>query len=537
VTSPLTSPAWSGPRNLTRADRVIAFINQLPIVDGPAVGQRFRVDPWQEAWVRAIYEPQADDGLRIVRRAVLSVARKNAKSYLVAGLLLAHLIGPEATTNGQIYSCAVDREQAAVIFQMARKMIEMTPALQSHLRVVQSTKTIFVTRTDVKARGSVYRALSAETSGKHGLGATFFVYDEFGEARDDELWNTMFDSQQAVASPLAVVISTQNNQPTHPLSVMIDDGLRGEDPTTVCHLYAAPEGCDVTDEAAWLAANPALASWKRREPIAVTAAEAARLPAKESNFRRRYLNQRVSAIASLIPASEWRDCADSTIRIANGEEVILALDLSARNDLTALTAITTGDQIRTTTWAWKPAELLADHARRDGADYPTWTTQGHLLTSPGKYIHPQSIALKVAELVGRLQVRALVYDRWKIEELLREFDRIGLEAQVGPGDGLRLEPWGQGFREMDPAVIALESTIIDRRLTHDDNPVVNFCITNAVAISDPAGLRKLAKDKSRFRIDAAVTLAMALAFLARDRAAQGDVPTPFEDPDFEYFFG
>lgn len=544
-------------RNKGRADRIIAFLNLLPIVDGPAVGQRFQVDPWLEAWIRDIYEPELvvkGRPTRQVRRAVLSVARKNAKSYAVAGLLLAHLIGPEAQPNGQIFSCAVDREQAAVIFHMCRKMIEMTPSLKKVLRVINSTKTIMVMASNLNSKGSVYRALSAESSTKHGLGPAFFVYDEFGEAKNDELWNTMLDGQQAVESPLAVVISTQNNDPLHPLSQMIDDGLKVDedgkkvDPTIVCHLYAADEDCDLMDEAQWVKANPALNHWKSKVPIATAAAEAARLPSKEANFRRRYLNQRVSMHSTLINRKDWKSCEDKelafvphgndeeTNAFVEGEEVYLGLDMSLRHDLTALVMVSATDGSRVESWCWKPEDHLDEHTKRDGVRYDLYAQQGELLTNPGVTVSPRSVAVKIAELCSMYRVKGLAFDRYGTRELLNHFDDIGLEAQENEFSwtgGLRIVPWGQGFRDMSPAVTAFEEAILTRELKHRGQPLLTFCVMNAMVRMDEAGNRKLDKAKSRFRIDAAVALAMALGLKTRDRGEGTIAASPWEDESFK----
>lgn len=529
-------------RNPTRADRVIAFMNALPLVDGEAIGARFKVDPWLEAWVRDIYEPEFDDGRRVVRRAALSVARKNAKSYAVAGMLLAHLIGPEAVPNGQIYSAAVDREQASVIFHMCRKMIEATPPLAKVLRVISSTKTIMVKPGFTgRGRGSIYRALSAEVSAKHGLGASFFVYDEFGEARNDELWNVLLDSQQAVASPLAVAISTQNNDPNHAFSVMIDDGLKKEDPRLVVHLHAAPEGCDLMDEAGWIAANPALKTWKRMDPIAAAAAEAVRIPAKEQNFRRRYLNQRVSMHSSLISRADWLACLPNgealpltatladTEDFAPGEETYLALDMSLRTDLTALAAVSASGSL-VKTWCWKPADLVEEHGKRDRQHYSTWAKQGWLLTTPGRSIGAGFVARKIAEINVRNPVKGLAYDRAYTEELLKRMDEEGLIAQEGDGSGLRIVPWGQGFVSMGKAVNAFEHAVLQGELRSDGNPLLTMAVTNAVVDTDPAGNRKFMKNKVVQRIDPAVALAMALGLRAQDRLTTAI--SAFEDEGF-----
>lgn len=531
-------------RNPTRADRVIAFMNLLPLVDGEAIGQRFKVDPWLEAWIRDIYEPEYEDGRRVVRRAALSVARKNAKSYAVAGMLLAHLIGPEAVPNGQIYSAAVDREQAAVIFHMCRKMIEVTPAFQRKLRVVASTKTIMVKPGVATAgRGSVYRALSAEVSAKHGLGATFFVYDEFGEARDDELWNVLLDSQQAVASPLAVAISTQNNDPNHAFSVMIDDGLKKEDPRLVVHLHAAPEGCDLLDESAWIAANPALLTWKRMDPIAAAAAEAQRIPAKEQNFRRRYLNQRVSMLSSLIARADWLACLPGgeplsiTTRFSQaedfkpGEPIYLGLDMSLRTDLTALVAVSASGKLAKT-WCWKPVDLVDEHKRRDRQNYDVWSNQGWLQTTPGRSIGAEFVAAKIKEIHERNPVVGLAFDRAYTEELLKRMDEVGLIAQEGDGAGLRIVSWGQGFVSMGKAVNAFEHAVLQGELQSDGNPLLTMAVTNAVVDTDPAGNRKFMKNKVVQRIDPVVALAMALGLRAQDRLSAPPV-SAFEDDSFE----
>lgn len=531
---PLLTPEYQGPRNTARADAIIDFIERLPIVDGPAVGQRIKLDPFQIHWIRSIYEPgDRDNGLRVVKTAILSIARKNSKSYLVAGLLLCHLVGSECVPNGQVYSCATDREQASVIFRMIKQMIEKTPALARVLKVVQTTKTIFVTRSDLKSAGSVYRALSADAGTKHGLGADFFVYDEYGEARNKDLWDVMADSQGARLDPLAVVISTQAAEPDHPLSIMIDDALSGADETVVCRLHTATEGCDLLDESAWLEANPCLASWKKREPIAKKAAEAKRVPTSEANFRRRYLNQRVNDLATLVPRAEWEAAEKRHDGLQAGDAIYLGLDMSQTTDLTALVAVSVEDHSRVASWFWKPSALIADHAKRDSAPYDVWVKQGHMIAAPGKIIDPEAVARHVVMLASIYDIKALAYDRYGINALLKEFDKLDFDAQEGEGDGLRLEPWGQGFSSMAPAVTAFETALLTEDLSHDGNPVLTRCVMNAVVRMDPAGNRKLDKDKSTGRIDGAVSLAMAMGLKARDRPAnepkQWDA---WSDPNF-----
>jgi phage terminase large subunit-like protein len=440
-------------------------------------------------------------------------------------LVLVHLVGPEAERNGEIYSAANDREQAAQVFKMAKQMVEAEPELGAVLRVVASTKTIAC-----YSNGSFYRALSAESGTKHGLNPTFVIFDELAQAKNRDLYDVLDTSMAARAEPLFLAISTQSNDPEHICSKLIDDGLSGEDPTTVCHLYAAPEDCELDDEDAWYAANPALGDFRSFDELAVAAAKAKRLPAEEPKVRNLYLNQRVSPSSTVIARSDWMACKGPAALI-DGEKIYLALDLSAKVDLCALVAVSVGDKSRTAVWFWKPGDYLEDHERRDRVPYREWARTGLLLAPGGRSIHPQAVALKIAELSSRYEVVGLAYDRWGMPNLLREFDAVGLEAHPDgeDGDGLRLVPWGQGFKDMSPAIDALETAVLHGDLIHDGNPILTWNVANAIAVMDPAGGRKLDKSKARFRIDGAVALAMALGLKDRERK-------PEAEPEYRLMF-
>jgi phage terminase large subunit-like protein len=455
-----------------------------------------------------------------VRRAILSIARKNGKTALIAALVLVHLIGPEAIQNGEIYSAANDREQAGQVFKVAAQIVRADPELSEMLRVIDSTKHIAC-----YSNGSFYKAMSAEAGTKHGLNPTFVIFDELAQAKNRELYDVLDTSMGARAEPLFVVISTQSNDPEHILSKLLDDGLNAGDPSICCHLYEVPESDDAFDPANWKKANPALGDFRSLADLKAIADKAQRMPAEEPKFRNLYLNQRVAPIASLISRVEWMACA-GTAEFVEKEEVYLALDMSAVIDLTALVMGSAGDKTRVRAFCWKPEDLLAEHSDRDFGSgnqrYVQWWNDGHLLASPGRTIDPAVVAQKIIELWRAYTVLGLAYDRWRIADLLREFDRLGFEAWEDRGGdkrgtGLRLIPWGQGYRDMAPAIDALELDVIERKLEHPSNPVLTWAMANAVSTMDPAGNRKLDKEKARFRIDPAVALAMLEGIKSRDR--------------------
>jgi phage terminase large subunit-like protein len=290
------------PEGKRRAQAVIDFIERLTIPSGTNQGKPFKLDAFQKAFIRDIYEPHVGNR-RAVRRAILSMARKNGKTALIAAIVLAHLVGPEAIVHGEIYSAANDRDQAGIVFKFARQIVDLEPELRAVLDVVPSTKTMVARRT-----ASIYRAVSAEAGTKHGYLPSLVIYDELAQAKNRELYDVLDTSFGAREEPLFITISTQSNDPEHVLSKLIDDGLSGVDPTIVCHLYAAARDCDLDDEVQWKKANPALDSFRDREDLATAIRKAIRMPAEEPKVRNLFLNQRVAPIAALISRQEWMAC-------------------------------------------------------------------------------------------------------------------------------------------------------------------------------------------------------------------------------------
>ena len=506
-------------RRADRAKAVIDFIELLTVPSGEGQGGRFKLREWQKRFIRDIYEPHIG-GKRAVRRAILSIARKNGKTALIAALVLAHLVGPEAITNGEIFSAANDREQAAQVFKVARQIVDADSELSEIIRVVPSTKTLVC-----YSNGSFYRAISAEAGTKHGLNPTFVIFDELAQAKSRDLYDVLDTSMGARSEPLFVVISTQSNDPEHILSKLIDDALHAKDPTICCHLYEVPEEAkDIFDPREWKKANPALGDFRSLADLKAIADKAKRSPAEEPKFRNLYLNQRVAPVSSLISRAEWTACAGE-VTFEEKEEVYLALDMSAVVDLTALVMGSAGEVTKVRPFIWKPEDLLDEHSNRDFGSgnkrYNEWHKAGHLLVSPGRTINPEVVALQIVKLCRAYTVLGLAYDRWRIADLLREFDRLGFEAWEDKGGekqgtGLRLVPWGQGYKDMAPAIDALELDVINRKIVHPSNPVLTWTMANAVATMDPAGNRKLDKDKARFRIDPAVALTMMDGLKSRD---------------------
>jgi phage terminase large subunit-like protein len=502
-----------------RVQLIFDFIGKLIVPSGKGAGKPFVLRNFEKDFIRDIYDPITKNNKRLVRRAILSLARKNGKTTLIACLVLVHLVGPENIMNGENYSLANDRDQASIVFKYAAQIVRADPELEQYIRIVDSTKTMVC-----YSNGSTYRALSAEVSTKFGLNTSFAVFDELAQARNRDLYDSVDTSMAAREEPLFVVISTQSSDPQHILSQLIDDGISGHDTTTVCHLYAVPDDADdsacFSDKKLWKLANPALGDFRSLSEMKTAAKRAVRMPTFEASFRNLYLNQRIDAQSPFIPRIEWMGCKGD-VSITHDEGLYLGLDLSGKTDLTALVGVSDGEKEKVKAWFWKPKESLQEHENRDRVPYIVWEKQKYILTTPGRAIQYKFIAHELAGIVSYNKIIGMAFDRYRIDDLMNAMTDIGLECYVDGKDepragALRLVPWGQGYKDMTPAVEALEISILQRRLVHDGNPVLTWNISNAIAISDPAGNKKLDKSKTRFRIDGAVALSMAVGLKSRD---------------------
>jgi phage terminase large subunit-like protein len=514
-------------QNKARAQRVIDFIEKLIVPSGEGAGKSFKLEKFQKDFIKDIYTPaykKKGNLLRCVRRAILSLARKNGKSTLITGLVLAHLVGPEAELNGEIYSAATTKKQAGIIFKYAKQIVDADLELSSYIKIVDSTKTMVC-----YSNGSVYKVLCAEAGQQYGENPTLIIYDELAQAKNMNLYNALDSSMGARAEPLFVVISTQSNDPQHILSILIDDGLSGLDPTTVCRLHSVPDNAEnvLEDEKLWKLANPALDIFRSLEDIRAQAQRAKRMPSFEASFRNLYLNQRVDTKSVFIPRAEWEGCKGTT-EIPIGSDIYLALDLSGKIDLSALVGVSDGEYSKVKSWFWKPKDSLKEHEDRDRVPYSLWENQGFIKTTPGRAIQYSFIAQELAEINKNYNILGIAFDRYRIDDLMNAMDEIGLDCYVEGKDkqviGIRLVPWGQGYVSMTGAVEALEISIVDRLLIHDGHPCLTWNISNTITISDAAGNRKIDKSQTRFRIDGAVALAMAVGLKSKDRAVEKTSP-------------
>lgn len=490
---------------MTRAERVIAFIERYCLVpEGKLLGQPVRLLPFQKKFITDVY-----DNPNGTSRAYLSIARKNGKTATIACILLAHIVGPEAQQNSRIISGAQSREQAGEVFNYASKMIMISPELSKLTRIVNSGKRIIGL-----ARNVEYKAISAEAKTAHGGSPILAIMDEVGQIKGptDDFVEAIETAQGAhEGRAMLFAISTQAATDNDLFSRWIDDAQKSEDPRIVCHVYAAPEDCDLDDRAAWQAANPALGVFRSLKDVEDFSRMAERMPSKEASFRWLFLNQRIDASAPFVSRSVWAECARPVADAFDGP-VYGGLDLSEVQDLTALVLISPVDgvwNVRPTFWL--PGDGLRQKSVADRVPYDVWHKDGHLVAAPGRTIDYQFVAEHLRTVCDDMDVRKIAFDRWNWRHLKPWLLKAGFDEEQLEGDHAIFEQFGQGYASMSPALRTLEADLLNRKVAHGGHPVLTMCAANATVQSDPSGNRKLSKSDSRGRIDGMVALAMARA--------------------------
>lgn len=471
------------------------------IPEGKHVGKPLKLTKDQRRWLGEIYDSST-------RTFILSMARKNAKTALSACLVLLHLVGPEARANSQLYSAAQSRDQAAILFELAAKMVRQNEQLSQYVNIRDTAKELLCS--DL---GTIYKALSADAATKYGLSPALVIHDELGQVRGprSELYEALETASAAQEAPLSIIISTQAPTDADLLSLLIDDALTGADPCLKVALHTAPIDMDPFSEEAIRLANPHFDVFMNKTEVLRQAADAQRLPSREAAYRNLILNQRVEANSPFISRAIWLENGGLPDEI-EGRDVWGGLDLSSVSDLTALVLVSdAGDVVPT---FWLPLEGLAEKARTDRVPYDVWHRDGFLQATPGRAIEYEFIAEYLRGVFDRCNVKAMAFDRYNMRFLRPWLERVGFDED----ELARFVEFGQGFVSMSPALRELESRLLAKKLKHGLHPVLTMCAANAVAVSDPAGNRKLDKKKATGRIDGMVALTMAIGSMPTESA-------------------
>ena len=490
-----------------KAQRVVRFIEALRHTKGEFHGQPFHLLPWQEKIIRDVFGTVRDDdpAMRQYTTAYIEIPKKNGKSELGAAIALNMLINDDEW-KAEVYSCASDRQQAAIVFDVAVDMVRQSPALMKRVKIIPSTRRMIYQPT-----GSIYQVLSSEVATKHGLNVSACIFDELHTQPTRALYDVMTQgSGDARRQPLWFLLTTAGTDrnsicwEVHQKALDILEG-RKNDPRFYPVLFGLPDDADWTSEENWYRANPSLDHTITIDKVRDAFRKAQETPADENQFRQLRLNQWVKQSVRWMPMDKWDECGGVVDPYAlEGRACYAGLDLSSTSDLTALVLVfppTSEDEpYIALPFFWLPEETLSLRVRRDHVPYDQWAKRGYIQTTEGNVVHYGFIERFICELGERYDIREIAHDRWNATMMVQTLE----------DDGFTMVPFGQGFKDMSPPTKELMRIVLEHRLCHGGHPVLRWNMDNAFVRTDPAGNLKLDKEKSTEKVDGAVALVMAL---------------------------
>ncbi len=503
-------------RGLTfHVERALDVINFFPEVlklsTGKWEAKPFNLLGWQEFVVGSLFGWLRADGLRRYRMAYVETAKGSGKSPLAAGVGL-YMLMSDREDRAEVYAAATKKDQAKILFRDAIAMVRQSPVLLNSLQISGSVGNEY--NLAYHRRASFFRVIASDEDSQSGPRPHCSLVDELHEHKTGAVLDMLDLGTKSREQPLTFAITNAGVDKKsvcgvqHEYANRVASGQTEDDEFFgyVCALDEKDE--PLVDESVWEKVNPSLmAGLPGYDYVRRQVTKARGMPSKESVVLRLNFCRWVQALSPWLSADVWLSAADSEYPrdLLSGRRCWGGLDLSSTQDLTALVLIfdkTESDPVfRQLSFFWIPGDRVAEKEESDQVEYKFWIESGFVEAPAGKAIDKRAVLARAVEICSAYDVESIGYDRHRIEDLLQLMGDEGHE--------LPLEPFGQGYASMAPAVDEYERMLVNDELKHDGNPCMTWNAANAVVDMDPAGNRKLNKRRAVGRIDGAVAAVMA----------------------------
>ena len=425
-------------------------------------------------------------------------------SELGAAIALNMLVNDDEW-KAEVYSCASDRQQAAIVFDVAVDMVKQSPALMKRIKIIPSMK-----RMVYQPTGSIYQVLSSEVATKHGLNVSACIFDELhtqptralydvmtqgsGDARKQPLWfflTTAGTDRNSICWEVhQKALDILEGRKRDPRFYPVIFGLRTKKTGRMKGTGTGPTHRWGTPSPSTKCATPTARRW-RRPPMRTCSVSLGSISGSSNPCAGCPWTSGTSAAARSIPTN-WKagllwgprpflderpDHAGAGIPAEDGDGVYTVLP-----------------------FFWLPEDTLPLRVRRDHVMYDVWKKQGFIQTTEGNVVHYGFIQQFICQLGERYNIREIAYDRWNATMMVQALE----------DDGFTMIPFGQGFKDMSPPTKELMRLVLERHVNHGGHPVLRWNMDNAFVRTDPAGNLKIDKEKSTEKVDGAVALVMAL---------------------------
>lgn len=509
--------------DLEAANRAIGYFEDVLCLNGGQFeGKAFVVLPWQAFIIGSLFGWKAADGFRRFRVAYIETGKGSGKSPLAAGIGLYGLTS-DGEARAEIYAAATKKDQAQILFRDAIAMVDQSPQLVGRL-AISGAKGKEWNLAHHKT-GSFFRPIAAD-DGQSGPRPHMALLDEIHEHKNNNVVEMMRAGTKYRQQALILMI-TNSGTDKHTVCWEYHDygakvcAMQKEDDSFFGFICALDTHTDplladdpFRDEGCWEKVNPSLAyGIPGLKYLREQVTQARGMPSKESIVRRLNFCQWTESANPWISGDVWFACQSpkpQPMSAYYGRSGVAGLDLSSTTDLTALVIAldpTEEDPVtRLLPFFWLPGDGLHLKEDKDRVPYLAWRDAGYLETLPGRAINKLALLQRLCKLCELFDLRAIAYDRWRIEDFKSQIENEG--ASLPP-----LVPFGQGFKDMAPAVEEFERKLLNKEIGHEGNPIMTWCMANAVTVSDAAGNMKLSKEQATGRIDGAVAGVMAIGSL------------------------
>lgn len=481
------------------ANKVIRFIEGFCThIRGSMAGEPLILaDFWKDDIIKPAFGiKKKSNGKRKYKTVYVEIGKGNAKSTVGSALAL-YLLGFDSQKGAEVYSVAGDREQARIIFDTAKFMINDSQYLSQYYQTFQYSIV-------KKGTPNFYKVISAEAKTKHGFIPSAIIFDELHVQPNRDLWDTLTAGQMKRDESITFAFTTAGHDKEsicyelHKKTIEIQQGARQDD-SFLGVLYAADEQDDISLKETWAKANPGLGTIISYENLQIEYNKVLSSPSYENTFRRLHLNQWTDAYESWISDIEWMKCSGEEIDLT-GQECYGGLDLAATRDFNAFSLVfPDGEKIRTLQWYWLPKEMIDKRVAKQNINFYQWVSSGYIKLMPGSGADYQIIADDIHNLCKKYRVKSIAYD-----PAMSGFVVNNLENR-----GIKLSSFNQSIMNMSYPTKQLDLAIANKHLEHFGNPVLRWMMGNVVIYKDPNDNWKINKSKANDKVDGVVALVMA----------------------------
>jgi len=481
------------------------FIEKLPHVEGVWDSPTIVLHPAQVFFVVQLFGFRVrTTGGRRFTSALYATARKSGKSTLAAAILL-YCECCEDEPGAQVISAATTYPQAAIIFNVAKRMVEREHDLREAYGLQVWAKA--VSRFE---SGASFKPIHAKASTQDGLNPSHVGLDEIHAHKTPDLLNVLTSAAGARGNPLWLYTTTEGYINAGPWSEIrhfarqLLDGVFADSADHFLVVFFAIDQDDADfDESKWVKANPLIdVNPHLLTAIRKEAVEAKAMPSKLAEFQVKRLNRPASSASGWILMPKWQRC-DGLVDLDALKDVPCwgGLDLASTSDLCSLRLVWRIEG-KLLTWGrrWVPEGAVKQRTERGTVPYAGWVAAGLIEQTEGDVTDYAVVENAVLEIRHRFNLQTLAYDRWNAAELVQRL----VVAEVP------MIEFVQGTKSYHPAMQELERTYISGDLSHGGDPVLAWCASNLVARRDVNMNMAPDKRNSADKIDDMAALLMAI---------------------------